>query len=182
MTKFFYILSLLIICFGNLSLNAKTKIPKYTVPLEYNFSNEEDYIKYEPQILECIDWYLNSSLAFDIDKRANAKQFFVTWLIGSPSVDVVVDALILPFNFDSGSEELLCPFMMGWTKYVLEKKDKADNINSCIEGIRTSIKFYDSNRFFFQDDELIEKFRKMKNKELKKYLSNIPSLSETNNK
>lgn len=174
MNKMFYCL-----CFLLISLNVSHSYagnPKYTVPAEYSFDTPEDYLKYEPLVIEDINWYLWSSLAFDQDKRQNASAFFIQWLTGTPNVTVGIDDKIVPFI--STYPTLMMPFMMGWTKYSLEHNYSKDNIQNCIAGLRATIKYYDDNKFFFnKKEETLDKYKKMNDKKLAKYLSQFSSLT-----
>lgn len=175
MNKFLYLLSIFIFCTASVFSQSRKESPKYTVPNEYNFLTEEDYLEYEPAILETIDWYLWNSLAFDSRRRQDANTFFVSWLTGTPTVSVILDTNILPFDVDK-SPDLLIPFMMGQTKYAIDNDASENKIKCCIAGIRTAIKFYDDNKFFFKEDKLIDKYRKMSDKKLEKYLKKQKSL------
>ena len=175
MTKFYYCLCFVLLCMSN-NVEAQTANSKYSVPDEYSFDSKEDYTKYEPQILTTIDWYLATSMAFETDKRVKAKQFFMKWVIGDSNVNIIVDGDIIPFI--NVSPELLIPYMMGWTKYSLENNYSRDNNKCCIAAIRATTEFYDKNKFFFKDDECIDKYKKMNDNKLSKYLSKFPSFSD----
>lgn len=153
-------------------------IPKsvYSVPDEYSFDSVEDYANYEPQILETINWYLDTSMAFETDRRVKAKQFFIEWLTGTPDVSVGIDTDIV--SFVNTSPELLVPYMMGWVKYSLENNYSKDEIKCCIAGIKTATKYYENNKFFFKDNEMIDKYKSMNDKKLAKYLSKFPSMNQ----
>lgn len=162
--------SLFCLCFLFLSYSiaAQTNKPKFSVPTEYSLVDSIDYKKYEPQVLEAIDWYLWRSLAFDKNERSQVKEFFMKWIAGSPTVTVAIDGNVV--SFMNTSPELLMPFLMGWTKYSLDNNYSKNNIKCCIAAIRATTKFYDDNRSFFIEDETIENYKKMNDKKLEKYL------------
>lgn len=171
MKKSILIIAILFTSFAGFS--QINKIPKYNVPEEYSLLLAEDYDKYQPQILEAIDWYLWRSMGLDNDKRQAAATFFMKWLAGSPSVTVEIDPKIV--NFIDTNPQLLIPFCMGWTKYSIEN-DSNDRIKACTAGIAVIVESYNTNRAFMNKDKNIEKYEKMlKNNKLENYISkNLP--------
>lgn len=142
--------------------------PKFTVPEEYEFNLPEDYEKYEPKILQTIDWYLWRSKGFDEDLREDAREFFIKWLIGSPSVTVDIQPKIV--NFIEINPDLLIPFMMGWTKYALSNHSK-DHVKNTGAGIVTAVDYYNKNRGYLGKDKNIEEYEKMiKKNKLENYI------------
>lgn len=81
--------------------------PKFNVPEQYTLVAPEDYTKYEPQLMQTIDWYLWRSMAFDADKRKSANEFFIKWVTGSPTVTVDIHTDIV--NFVDKSREKRLP-------------------------------------------------------------------------
>lgn len=143
--------------------------PKYTVPDDYEFLLPEDYDKYQPQILEAIDWYLWRSMGMDSYKREKAATFFMQWIAGSPTVSIEIDTNITEFM--DTNPQLLLPFTMGATKYVINHTD-ADKIKTNVAAIQTIIDYYHKNRAFMDKDNLIEKYENLlKKKKLEAYIS-----------
>lgn len=167
MKKSIFIFALLFISLiGSAQTN---KIPKYNVPEEYSLLLAEDYNKYQPQILETIDWYLWRSMGLDNDKRQTAATFFMKWLTGTPTVTVDIDPKIV--NFMDINPQLLLPFSMGWTKYSIEN-NSTGRIKACMAGIEVIVDYYNANRAFMNKDKNIEKYEKLiKNNKLENYIS-----------
>lgn len=143
----------------------------FQVPANYKFEAKEDYKPYEPQILQAIDWALNTPLNKDVDKRKEVYAFILAWLSGSPDVSVNI-------NFDIAyvsktNQDLLFPFVMGWARYSLENNYIKDDVLGNKAGIETAVKFYEDNKSVLKKDKGIEKYKELieKNKleeELKK--------------
>ena len=148
-------------CLVSLSAFTQTNTPKFTVSEQYSFKDSVDYDTYEPQIIEAIDWYLWRSMAFDANKRKETSSFFIQWLIGSPKVSVEINPDIV--NFSTTNPPLMIPFMMGWTKHSLESKSK-DKLQGNMEGIKTTVEYYNKNKGFLKKDKNIEDYEKMINK------------------
>lgn len=157
---------------GLFNLNAQNSSnPKFNVPEQYTLVAPEDYTKYEPQLMQTIDWYLWRSMAFDADKRKSANEFFIKWVTGSPTVTVDIHTDIV--NFIDTTPELLIPFTMGWVKYSIDNNYSKDRIKACSAGIRTAVDYYNKNRSFFTKNENIEKYDKMKEDKLEKYINKV---------
>lgn len=148
-----------------------TTNPKFDVPEEYSLVAPEDYTKYEPQLVNVINWYLWRSLAFDADKRKLADQFFLKWITGSPTVDVDIHPDIV--NFIDATPQLFVPYIMGCVKYSIDNNYSKDKIKANCAGIRTAVKYYKNNRSFFQKNNNIEKYDKMKEDKLEKYVGKV---------
>lgn len=142
--------------------------PKYNIPEEYSFVLPEDYDKYQPQIKEAIDWYLWRSMGLDEEKRKNAAAFFSTWLVGSPTVTIVIDDKIV--DFLQTNPQLLLPFCMGGAKYAIDNNSN-DRVKLSVAGIEAVVAYYNKNRAFMNKQDSIEKYEKMiKKKKLENYI------------
>lgn len=135
---------------------------EFEVPVNYAFSTNEDYAKYETDILKSIDWLTNTSVKTRPDKRKEVSSFVIMWLTGCPNVSVEVNTDII--NFIEPNPELLMIFMCGWTKYSLETKDYNNKIMGNLKGIEAVIDFYTRNRENMEKDKNVEKYIKMKDK------------------
>lgn len=149
---------------------------EYNVPKNYSFADKQDYIEYTPQIVETMDWLLETPLNKDLDKRIEANTFFVQWLTGSPSVTVNLHSDIV--TFINESPDLLLPFMIGWTQYQLDNGKSSDDLNPNIAGLTRSIEFYNKNKEFLNKGKEIEKYSKLLEKgklekDIKKKLEKI---------
>ncbi len=134
----------------------------FSVPKDYKLVKAEDYIVYEQDVINCVDWLVKTPLNVQQEKRKEANAFLIKWLIGSPNVHLEINEKIVPFA--ETSPDLLMIFMGGWAKYSLESKDFDNKINGSKAGVEAAINFYNANREFMSKDKNVEKYIKMKNK------------------
>lgn len=152
-----------------LSIAVNLSAQEYKIPDNVKYSKEADYTTYEPEVLKTIDWWMNTPLNVQPEKRREATDFLIMWLTGSPSVSVEIKTEIM--NFAKPNPELMMAFMWGWTKYAIETKDSG-KVASNIKGIEAAIDFYTKNREFLKKDKAIEKYIRMKEDgKLEEYIS-----------
>jgi len=163
MKKLFGILMFSILAF---SLVAQ----EFEVPKNCILSKEEDYAKYEGDILKGIDWLLKTPISSQPEKRREVNTFVITWLTGSPTVTVNIKPEIV--NFMKPNPDLLMVFMCGWTKYSIETKDNNNTAMGNQKGIEAVIEFYIKNKEYLKKDNNVEKYIKLKeNGKLEEYIS-----------
>ena len=163
MKKLFGILMFSILAF---SLVAQ----EFEVPKNCILSKEEDYAKYEGDILKGIDWLLKTPISSQPEKRREINRFVMTWLTGSPTVTVNIKPEIV--NFMKPNPDLLMVFMCGWTKYSIENKDNNNTAMGNQKGIEAVIEFYTKNKEYLKKDNNVEKYIKLKeNGKLEEYIS-----------
>jgi len=163
MKKLFGILMFSILAF---SLVAQ----EFEVPKNCILSKEEDYAKYEGDILKGIDWLLKTPISSQPEKRREINRFVMTWLTGSPTVTVNIKPEIV--NFMKPNPDLLMVFMCGWTKYSIETKDNNNTAMGNQKGIEAVMEFYIKNKEYLKKDNNVEKYIKLKeNGKLEEYIS-----------
>jgi hypothetical protein len=163
MKKLFGILMFSILAF---SLVAQ----EFEVPKNCILSKEEDYAKYEGEVLKGIDWLLKTPISSQPEKRREINRFVMTWLTGSPTVTVNIKPEIV--NFMKPNPDLLMVFMCGWTKYSIETKDNNNTAMGNQKGIEAVIEFYTKNKEYLKKDNNVEKYIKLKeNGKLEEYIS-----------
>jgi hypothetical protein len=96
----------------------------FEVPDNYKFKKAEDYAKYEKDIIEAARWLKETPFNEQIAKRKEVSAFVVTWINGSPTVNVEINANIL--DFDKKNAGMLVLFMASCAKYVLENDYSKD--------------------------------------------------------
>jgi len=133
---------------------------EYEVPKNYVFSNNEDFIKYETDVLKSIDWLTQTPIQTQPEKRKEVNTFVLAWLTGSPDVSVEIKTEIV--NFMDTNPDLLMIFMCGWAKYSIETKDYDNKIMGNLKGVETVIDFYIKNKENLKKDKNVEKYIKMK--------------------
>lgn len=134
----------------------------FEVPKNYKFSTKDSYAKYETEVVNCIDWLIETDLNLESVKYKKATQFLILWLEGSPSVTLELNPEIIPFI--KTSPDLFTIFMGGWAKYSLESKDNDNVLEGNLAGLNAAIEVYKKNRKSLPKDQYIEEYIKLKSK------------------
>ena len=132
----------------------------YETPENYKFKKADDYKKSEKDIVSAIDWLSTSPVSEQKAERKKASAFFMTWLTGTPTVSIELNAEIITFMDDA---DCLLMFMAGWTKYSIEKKSD-DKVKGTMAGIENVIAFYKKNKSALGKNKAVEKYIKLQNK------------------
>ncbi|WP_196886504.1 hypothetical protein [Aureivirga sp. CE67] len=133
----------------------------FTVPENYKLETRADYEKYKPNVVKAVDWYINTPLNQEKEKRAKVYKFLFDWVQGSPDVIISVNT----FNLNAAdSPDLLMAFLGGWTKYAIETKKYEDEINGNLAGFDALIQYYETNKSLIGKKKKIEKIMKLKKK------------------
>jgi hypothetical protein len=134
---------------------------QFEVPKDYVLKSNDDFAKYEKDVIACIDWLMATPYNQGEEKRTEANRFLLEWIVGAPNVTIQINGDIVTFM--DNSPELAAIFMGGWTKYVLETKD--DNMyKGNLNGIESVVKYYKANKKFIGEDKAVEKYVQMKEK------------------
>jgi len=147
----------LILLFSLISIGVFSQ--EFEAPKNFEPKLKEDYAPFEPQILDAINWSLNTPLNEQSEKRQEVYAFFMKWITGTPSVSIELRAKHLKFS--EKSPDLLVPFIMGWTKYTLENNYSRDIIKGNEAGIITAVKFYEDNKKHLKRNKEIESLSKL---------------------
>jgi hypothetical protein len=143
---------------------------EFEVPKNCVMTKDEDFAKYEVDVLKGIDWLLNTPLDTRPEKRKEVNGFFMKWLTGTPTLSIEIKPEIV--NFMKPNSELVMIFMCGWTKYAIESKDSKNKTMGNQKGIEAVIDFYIKNKGSLKNDANVEKYIKMKaNGKLEEYIS-----------
>jgi hypothetical protein len=163
MKKLFFSTISIILIFGKVALFAQDYTPPENVKLE----KPEDYAKYEPEVIKCIE-YLEKVPLNDLDKRKDASQFFIKWIPGSPNVNI--DILPYLMTLVKENKDFFVTFMGGWTKYALDSNDFKNKVNGHLAGLRAIIRVYKENKGAKSDDAVDELVAIEKDGKLEKWL------------
>ena len=140
----------------------------FEVPKDYKLEKKEDYVLYEQDVINCVNWLMNTPLDANASKRKKANSFLLEWVTGCSYVHLEINTNIVSFP---SSPDLLLIFLGGWAKYSLESKDFDDKIAGTIAGIESVISFYSKNKKSLPKEKNVEKYIKMKNNgTLKEYI------------
>ncbi|MFT5820794.1 MAG: hypothetical protein ACI8ZM_002042 [Crocinitomix sp.] len=133
----------------------------FEVPKNAKLDKAEDYAQYEQDVIDGVNWALETPLGEDESKRKDTYKFLITWIIGSPNVSIVLNEKIMTF---SGEGNCLIIYMGAWTKYALESKDFTDELKGSLAGINAVITFYEKNKKEMGKNKHVEKYIKLKKK------------------
>jgi hypothetical protein len=122
----------------------------FTVPDGYAFKSKEDFAKYEPQVLKCIEYLQTAPLGADAAKRRPANAFFMAWVQGAPNVNVEVQSYMM--GLSSKNKDFILVFIAGWTRAELAHPGSADKTEYHLAGLRSVIKAYTQAAGVVQDD------------------------------
>lgn len=139
----------IVLFFGNITLLAQD----YEPPKNVKYEKQEDYAKYETDVIKCIE-YLEKAPLDNSNNRIAANTFFITWISGSPNVSIEIHPYIS--NLTKENKDFLITFMGGWTKYALENHDYKDKIKGHLAGLHAIIRVYKENKSVKSDDAVDE--------------------------
>ena len=96
----------------------------FEVPNGYELKVKEDYAKYEKDIVEAAKWLKETPLNAEPEKRKEVSAFVVSWVNGSPTVNVEITPSI--FDFENKNSGMLVIYMASSAKYVLDNNYSKD--------------------------------------------------------
>ncbi|MBI1838450.1 MAG: hypothetical protein HYR91_14400 [Flavobacteriia bacterium] len=145
-----------------LSSNLTLIAQDFEVPENYTLKKDDDYKKYEEDVINCFDWLMQTAPNTEKDKALLANKFLITWISGSPKVTIELNEKVT--TFIKSSPELVIIFMGAWTKYAIEEEDYSNKLQGNITGIEAVIEYYQKHKALLNKDKNIEKYIKMKEK------------------
>lgn len=132
----------------------------YQVPEDYAFETKEDHKDAEEDILECIDFLETTPLNIHTSKRKEASGFLMTWLTGSPNVNIDVTSTLM--GLTKGNSSLTFIYFGGFTKYIINNPSETDGR---LAGTESLLQFYQSNiGNGIQKNKKVEKLIKLQEK------------------
>ncbi len=134
--KFIYVFALCTLLVAGSSLSAQT----FEVPRDVKLEQQEDYKKYEQDVVQAADWLVATNLDMETVKRREVNTFLVRWLTGTPDITIQIgDGLTALFNENS---ELLIIYMAVYGKYCIQHKDaqQPDAIKAALDAVLTVYK------------------------------------------
>ncbi len=139
---------------------------EFQVPENYKFETKEDYARYVPDVLRCID-YLEAT-PLDAEGREDANAFLFKWITGSPTVTIQ----ILPYvvNLVQDNKPLLMIFLGGWTKHAILHPEETDSLAGQMAGLESLLMVYSKGTGVEQDDTLDDLLEKEKEGSLREWL------------
>lgn len=114
----------------------------YDVPKHYLFKSNEDYLKYEPEVLKAIDFLEVTPWSEQARKRAEAKSFVLNWIDGSPDVTITFNSELV--KLAKNNPELLGSYMYAYTKYAILHKTDFEDKKAKLAGVKGLLAKYNS--------------------------------------
>ena len=131
---------------------------EFAVPQNYTLEKPEDYVKYEADVLKCIDYLESIPLDDESAKTRDANAFLLKWITGSPEVAIELNTYIV--ELCDKNKEFIMLFMGGWTRYALQNPDSVNSLKGNIAGLESIIKVYEQGQGVRRDKK-VEKIIKL---------------------
>jgi hypothetical protein len=132
----------------------QTSSANFEIPQNYSFNNDDDYKKYESDILKCIEYMINAPVNDMSDYRKRVNSFFMDWLTGTPDVSISINASVN--NLYDKNKQFLIIFMAGWVKYALLNNYDNDKYKGYLAGIETILDVYRRGKGVKRDPNIIK--------------------------
>lgn len=124
----------------------------FEVPGNYEFKEAADYAKYEKDIIEAAKWLKETPLNEQAEKRREISKFVVTWINGSPTVNVEITPTI--FDFEKKNEGMLTIYMASSARYVLENNYSKDMRSKHKAALHDMISVYKTGKGVKKDKKM----------------------------
>ena len=166
---------------GCVGLSAQT----FEVPENYHLNVKTDYTFYEPDVVKCVDWLINTRIDQETEKRQAASSFLLQWCMGTHTINVVIDENVVSPIMDKQVPDYVLLFMGGWAKDAIEsdarhttiassKESKDEMLAGNVAGLVAVLAFYETNKGLVPANENIEKLLKLQQKgRLEKYVKKL---------
>jgi hypothetical protein len=131
---------------------------EFEVPKIEEFKSEDDFARFEKDIIACANWLEATPLNQEKEKRTAANAFMIKWVSGSSTVTIGIDEVV--GKLADKNEELLVLFIGGWTRYVLQNNYSKDGKKGYLEGLKSVIAVYKKG-VAIKEDKDVEKMVKL---------------------
>lgn len=118
--------------------------PGYRVP-DYTLRLPQDYIRFEPQVVEAVNWLEQTPAGQQTAQRQAANKFVFQWLSGSANVQVQLQKYVADLVRQNPDQLLL--FMGGWARYQLQHPEVQDEVMLNVAGINTLLVAYQAGGY-----------------------------------
>ena len=148
------------------------------IPFDYTETDPQEFYKYEQNVLNCVDWLINTPIDEHTIDRQVISQFVLIWVQATPSVAINYDPKLLEFAQNiQHQEEVLMVYIGGYMAGLLREKEaqgklnqmtvvpkgtnKADRITGATNAIESTLKFYELNKDVIGRNRTLERYKKM---------------------
>ncbi|MXV52520.1 hypothetical protein GS399_16210 [Pedobacter sp. HMF7647] len=123
------------------------------VPQNYKFKTKEDFLRYQPDVIKCINWLAETPRNQKQQKRKEAEDFSVSWIYKCPYVSVFLEQYVMKIS--AKNPDLVLSFLFGFTKYTLEHPEEKSLLTLNMAGLTNLLNDYEINKSTLtQDDDL----------------------------
>jgi len=139
----------------------------------------EDFERYEPQILEAIQFIKSTPINTTDERRDKAIRFFFRWLDGSASAIIEVNPYV--GTLIKKNEGLFVLFFTGWTEFVLnDKSQKRNYLDANVAGVESVLTYYQKGEKFGirKDKQVIQMLKLQQEGKLKEFIQKATGLEE----
>ncbi|MBX7155116.1 MAG: hypothetical protein U0Y96_03255 [Candidatus Kapaibacterium sp.] len=95
----------------------------FDTPKNIVYKTVEDYAKQEPTIIRAAKWLEETDLDKEVTTRKEVNLYIITWISGSPNVNIVITERHGDLYRDNA--ELLALYMASYARFYLENKSNA---------------------------------------------------------
>lgn len=112
----------------------------YEVPKDYHFKTQDDYSRYEPDVVKTADWMMQTAWTANLQKQDAASQFFLSWIKGSAAVTIRLTEAVM--NLSDRNPQLGFTYMSQYSKYVLEHPNEFNQYKATLAALKAVITKY----------------------------------------
>ncbi|MEO6521464.1 MAG: hypothetical protein ABIN91_07300 [Mucilaginibacter sp.] len=141
---------------------------KFVVPLNYQLHDEQDYLKYQPDVLKAIDWFQQTPWNEKRLERTQVSEFLMAWIEGCPYVTVETSDDINELG--DNNNDLLVAYLGGYTKYLLLNSELSFKNDARMAGMKALFAKYEKDKAF-KSDKKVEELMNLDQKALQDWLS-----------
>jgi hypothetical protein len=124
----------------------------FEVPTNYQLKAAADYTQYEKDVIAAAKWLKDTPLNEQSDKRREVAAFVISWISGSPTVNVEINPIIMDFN--KKNEGMLLMYMAFSARYVLENNYSKDMRAKHKAALKDMISVYKLNQGIKKDKKM----------------------------
>ena len=137
MKKHTLVIAFLLALVNMTSVQAQTS---FEVPENPVLKTKQDFIKFEPQIIQAAKWLEETDLDKEAEKRKKVSAFVVQYVSDCPSMNLVINEPLVKI-YDKNSP-LLSVFIANYAKNFIENKATATKLTATKAGILSMINVY----------------------------------------
>jgi len=123
----------------------------FEVP-QYELNAPADYAKYEKDIIEAAKWLLATPFDEQAEKRSQVTKFIMTWVNGSPTVNVEINPTIM--DFEKRNSGMMALYFAGSARFVLENNYSKDMRAKHKATLHDMIKVYKAGKGIRKDKKM----------------------------